>query len=159
MSQAIRTSSSLDVKLDMHLPRMDSLLSDTVLRWAIGLEGYVLEGTCRLSTQSGSSHGLAWFEASERREDDIVCVLDRADEFNFAKCCAVYMADFRPSVEHTIPSDPIHLHIAFILILEEARSVEYHDRVVYRRTGIGSGSSDMIHRIFAAGEMRSFVIY
>lgn len=157
--QTMQTSTSLDVKLDMHLPRTDSLLSSTVPRWAIGFEGCVLEGTCRLSTESGRSHGLAWFETSERREGDIACVLDRADEFNFAKCRAVYMASFRTSVEHSISSDPVDLRTAFILILEEARLAEYRDRIVYRRTGIGSGPSDIVHRLFAGGEMRSFVVY
>ena len=170
VSQAARTSTSLDVKLDMHLPRVDSLLSGAVARWALGFEGCVLEGTCRLSTTSGGSHGLACFEVSENRGYDIVCVLDRADEFNFARCCAVYMSNFRIGLERSIPSECIEafgemtrtgsdLSTAFVLILEEARLAKYHDRVVYRRTGIGSGSSDMIHRLFALGERRTFVVY
>ena len=171
LSRKMRTFTSLDVKLNMNLPRKDSLLSDTVPRWAVGFEGNVVEGTCRLSTKSGRSHGLAYFEVSEHREDDILCVLDRADEFKFARCCAVYMASYRPSLARTTSPEfstddhdgtscaVENVHTAFLLILEEARSMEYHGKIVYRRTGIGSGPTDVVHQLFAAGELRSFVVY
>ena len=161
--QAMRTSTYLDVKLNMNIPKTGSLLSGTISRWAIGFEGYILEGTCRRYTDSG----LACFEVSDHRGDDIVCILDRADEFVFARCCAVYMASFRPTLGHTSPPDLVaeslnnvgSAHTAFILLIEEARSTEYRDQAVYRRTGIGSGPTDVVGRLFNGAEMRSFVVY
>lgn len=169
-SRAVQLTTPLDVVLDMGFARTRSSLSDTIPRWAIGLQGHVTQGTCRVLPHARID-GLATFEVPANPQDQTLCVLDRSDEFVFAKCFAVYMTSFvreTGALRHSRSNEESHeaeqndssvSREAYFLVLEEISSTSHNAQTVYRRTGIGSGSMDMIHRLFANERSRSLVVY